>query len=102
MNYWTKNSFTGEISKGKADKFSDVSLQYGDRLYNPYTKTTVIGWNKYKESLSRSQSSKLPKGTIIEDKKDRTIYKYPSGKTYVKHKSLSEIYGKAYDFRSDG
>ena len=101
MVYWTKNVFSGSIFKGKANSFKDVSLSYGDRLYNPYTRTTVIGWNKYKDSLLRSQS-KLPKGTLIEERKDRTIYKYPSGKVFVKHKSLSEIYGKAYDRLSDG
>lgn len=43
-----------------------------------------------------------PIGTTIEFKKDKTIYNYPSSKTYVKQKSLSEIYGKAYDWTSDG
>ena len=106
MKYWTKNVFTGKICTGKAERWSDVSIQYGDRLYNPYTKTTVIGWSDYKLSLSKSQSKKYnkkpPFGTKIIDKKDRTIYKYPSGKTYVKHKTKTQIYGKAYDFRSDG
>lgn len=87
MTFWTKNIFTGSIGKGKANSFDEVrfSMSYGDRLYNPYTKTTVIGWNKYQESLLRSQS-KLPKGTKIEVRKDRIIYKYPSGKIYVKRK----------------
>ncbi len=44
----------------------------------------------------------LPKGTIIDYQKDKIIYKYPSGKTYVKYKTKSQIYGKAYDWRSDG
>ena len=56
----------------------------------------------FSKGFKPKSTTKLPKGTIVEDKKDRTIYKYPSGKTYVKHKSLSEIYGNAYDFRSDG
>ena len=55
----------------------------------------------WKKNVLGSQS-KLPKGTIIEERKDRTIYKYPSGKVFVKRKSLSEIYGKAYDWRCDG
>ena len=39
MNYWIKNVFSGKIFKGKAEKWSDVSISdYGDRLYNPYTK----------------------------------------------------------------
>lgn len=57
MTYWTKNVFTGQIFKGKANSFREVSffMDYGDVLYNPYTKTTIVGWNRYKESLSRSQ-----------------------------------------------
>ena len=44
----------------------------------------------------------VPIGTTIDFLKDKTVYNYPSGKRFVKHKSLSEIYGKAYDFNSDG
>ena len=53
-------------------------------------------------SMKDKKKYRAPIGTIIEFKKDRTIYNYLSGKKFVKHKSLSEIYGKAYDFRSDG
>ena len=43
-----------------------------------------------------------PIGTTVEFKNDRTIFNYPSGKKYIKHKTKSETYGKAYDWRSDG
>ena len=103
MNYWIKNVFSGKIFKGKAEKWSDVSISdYGDRLYNPYTKQTVIGWNNYKKSLERSQNPKRPPGTKVIERKDRRVYLYPSGKSYTEYKSKSEIYGKAYDWRSDG
>lgn len=43
-----------------------------------------------------------PIGTQICFERTKTIYNYPSGKRFVKHKSLSEAYGNAYDWRSDG
>ena len=43
-----------------------------------------------------------PIGTQVCFAPTKTIYNYPSGKQYVKHKTLREIYGKAYDWRSDG
>ncbi len=43
-----------------------------------------------------------PLGTVVEKRYDRTVYRYPSGKKYVEHKSLSKVYGKAYDWRCDG
>ncbi len=52
------------------------------------------------EKLKKQYS--VPIGTTIDFKTDKTVYSYPSGKTYVKHKSMSETYGKAYDFRCDG
>ena len=45
---------------------------------------------------------RVPIGTIVDDKKDRCVYKYPSGKVYIEHKSMSKTYGNAYDWRSDG
>lgn len=45
---------------------------------------------------------KLPRGTWIEERRDKTIYHYPSGKKFVEHKSKSKIYGSAYDWGSDG
>lgn len=48
------------------------------------------------------KKTKLPLGTKIIEDRYKTIYLYPSGKKFVKHKSLSQIYGKAYDWRSDG
>ena len=45
---------------------------------------------------------RAPIGTTIEFKKDRTVYHYRSGKTYVEHKTKSQTYGKAYDWRCDG
>lgn len=104
MTYWTKNLFTGKVYKGKANSFKDVSLSYGDVLYNPYNKQTVVGWNNYKKNMANSynkRTSHTPYTEVIE-KRDRTIYKYPSGKTFVRHKTMSEIYGNAYDWRSDG
>lgn len=45
---------------------------------------------------------KIPPGTKIIERRDKTIFLYPSGKKFIKHKSKSQIYGKAYDWRSDG
>ena len=61
MTYWTKNMITGKIYKGKANKWSEVSWEYGMRLYNPYTGKTVIGWNNYKESLRKSYNQRFGK-----------------------------------------
>lgn len=64
---------------------------------------------KYIEKLSSIERRaavpkppKLPFGTKVVEYRDKTIYHYPSGKKYVKHKSKSQIYGKAYDWSSDG
>lgn len=61
MTYWLK-TFRGEILKGKANSWKEVSfgLPYGAKLYNPYTDRTVIGWNKYKADLAKSQKKKYP------------------------------------------
>lgn len=61
MKYWTISRF-GEIHVGKADSWRQVSLGYGDRLYNPYTKRAVIGWNEYKRQIAEGQKKNLPKG----------------------------------------
>lgn len=61
MVYYTKNVFTGKICKGKAESFKDVSLSYGDRLYNPYNGISVIGWNNYKNSMRKSYREKFSK-----------------------------------------
>ena len=53
-------------------------------------------------STKDKKKYRAPIGTLIEFKKDRTIYNYLSGKKFVKYKSLSKTYGKAYNFRSDG
>ena len=45
---------------------------------------------------------KFPKGTRIVEERTKTTYYYPSGKKFVKHKSKSQIYGKAYDWTQDG
>ena len=56
MTYWTKNIYTGQVYKGKASSWKEVSATWfdGDRLYNPYSGETVWGWNAYKESMRRS------------------------------------------------
>ena len=48
------------------------------------------------------KAPKIPIGTRIVEYRDKTVYYYPSGKKFVKRKSKSQIYGKAYDWRSDG
>ena len=48
------------------------------------------------------KTPKIPIGTKIVEYRDKTVYYYPSGKKFVKHKSKSQVYGKAYDWRSDG
>ena len=58
MKYWTISRF-GEIHVGKADSWRQVSLSYGDRLYNPYTKRPVIGWNEYKRQIAKGQKENL-------------------------------------------
>ena len=45
---------------------------------------------------------KMPLGTKIIEDRYKTIFLYPSGKKFVKHKSKSQIYGKAYDWTCDG
>ena len=48
------------------------------------------------------QKYSAPIGTTIEFKNDRTIYHYCSGKKFVKHKTKSQAFGRAYDWRCDG
>ena len=50
----------------------------------------------------QNEKRKLPIGTKIINKWDRKIYLYPSGKSYVEHKSKSKVFGKAYDWSQDG
>lgn len=61
MTYWIK-SRDGRIYKGKArtGSWNEVyrGMSLGDRLYNPYTKQTVIGWNLYKQQLSSAQKKR--------------------------------------------
>lgn len=58
MTYWVQDR-DGKVYKGKSEggKYHPGMIPYGCKLYDPYTKTTVgmIGWNKYKERLVRSQ-----------------------------------------------
>ena len=61
MNYWIKTR-DGKIYKGKANTWNEVSIGYGDKLYNPYTRSTVIGWNRYKQIMAQSQNTKYGKG----------------------------------------
>ena len=60
MTYYTISK-DGKICKGKAKSFRDVSLQYGDRLYNPYSKQPIVGWNNYKMSMRRSYEKRFGK-----------------------------------------
>ena len=61
MTYYTKDLSTGKIYKGKAETWRDVSLSYGEVLYNPYSKQTVVGRNKYKKSMSDSYNRRFGK-----------------------------------------
>lgn len=56
MKYWVKDLNTGKVYVGKANSWNDVSCAWyrGERLYNPYAKQTVYGWNDYKKSLRDS------------------------------------------------
>jgi len=65
MNYYTRNKFTGEITKGKAERFSQVSLQHGDVLYNPHTKEDVIGWRNYIVSMAESNKKRFEHNTSL-------------------------------------
>lgn len=57
MTYWIKTR-DGKILKGKASNWETVwrGMPFGAKLYNPYTKTTVIGWNLYKSQLAKHQN----------------------------------------------
>ena len=59
MTYYIKTR-EGEIYKGKSDNWGQVfrSMPFGSRLFNPYTKRTVIGWNNYKAEMARCQKQK--------------------------------------------
>lgn len=54
MKYYIK-TFDGEIFVGKSERYYPGMIPFGAKLYNPYTKRTVIGWNNYKKSMSDSQ-----------------------------------------------
>lgn len=45
----------GKVYKGKADRYRDGMIPYGSKLYNPYTKQTVIGWKNYCSIMSKYQ-----------------------------------------------
>ena len=64
MNYYIKTR-EGKILKGKnsSGKWEEVyrGMSIGDRLYNPYTGKTVIGWNLYKQQMIAGQSKRFKK-----------------------------------------
>ena len=55
----------GRIFKGKSHtgKWDEVfrGMDIGDRLYNPNTRQTVIGWNLYKQQMASVQKKKYGK-----------------------------------------
>lgn len=64
MIYYIK-TYDGKIYKGKTytGNWNEVwrGMSYGDKLYNPYTKKTVIGWNLYKQQMIAGQSKRFKK-----------------------------------------
>ena len=61
MTYYTKDLYTGKVYKGKAETWREVSLSYGEILYNPYSGRTVVGWNNYKKSMSDNYNKRFGK-----------------------------------------
>ena len=61
MNYYIQ-SRDGKIYKSKCitGKWNEVwrKMTPGDKLYNPYTKRTVIGWNLYKQQMAAMQKKR--------------------------------------------
>ena len=59
MTYYIQTR-EGKILKGKANTWNEVwrGLPFGAKLFNPYTKRTVIGWNQYKSEMARGQKQK--------------------------------------------
>jgi hypothetical protein len=62
MNYWVIDR-NGKVYKGKSydGKYHSTMIPYGCRLYNPYTQTTIIGWNDYKRSMNDSYKKRFGK-----------------------------------------
>ncbi len=61
MKYWVKNERTGEIYTGKAERYNPLMIPFGFKLYNPYNKKTVVGWNNYKANMQRSYNDRFKK-----------------------------------------
>ena len=57
MTYYIKTR-EGKIFKGKAERYVSGMIPFGAKLFNPYTKKTVIGWNNYKEQMRLAEKSK--------------------------------------------
>ena len=62
MTYYIQTR-DGKVLKGKGNTWDQVfrCMPFGSKLYNPYTKRTVIGWNNYKADMARSQKQKYGK-----------------------------------------
>jgi len=54
MTFYCKTR-DGKILKGKSDSYYPGMIPFGAKLFNPYTKRTVIGWNKYKREMAEGQ-----------------------------------------------
>lgn len=59
MTFWVQDR-DGKVYKGKSSngKYIPGMIPFGTKLFNPYTKKTVIGWNRYKKELVSSQREK--------------------------------------------
>ena len=54
MTYYVQTR-EGKVFKGKAEKYRPGMIPFGAKLFNPYTKRTVIGWNNYKNQMSAAE-----------------------------------------------
>ena len=61
MTYWIQTR-DGKIYKAKSYtgtwKEVERGMPLGSKLYDPYSKRAVIGWNLYKSILARGQTKK--------------------------------------------
>lgn len=54
MTYYVK-THDGKILKGNSERYFPNMIPYGAKLFNPYTKRTVVGWNTYKKQMAEGQ-----------------------------------------------
>lgn len=57
MTYYVKTR-DGQIFKGKAEKYVPGMIPFGGKLFNPFTRKTVVGWNNYKAQMRIAERSR--------------------------------------------